>query len=69
MTPTTTAAERYEEHQAEIRRLLNKLSDDLKRHNGEFAQTGRRNWGYPGDLAHVAELLTEACNFLNNEEI
>jgi hypothetical protein len=30
-------------------------------------QAGRTDWGYPGDLVHVAKLLTEITEFLGQE--
>ena len=67
-TKTTTAAERYEEHRDAIIDLLDELGGDIGMHNRNFDLTGRRNWGYPGDLAHVRDLLQQAHNFLNNKE-
>ena len=68
MTPTTTAAERYEEDRDAIIDLLDELRGDLGKNNRDFDLTGRRHGGYVGDLAHVRELLQEAHNFLNNIE-
>lgn len=65
---TTTASTQYDQHRAAILDLLDQLRDDLALHNINFDRTDRRHWGFPGDLAHVEELLTEVHNFLNNEE-
>lgn len=58
----------YDERTDAINSLLGQLAADVERHNREFAQSGSRDWGYPGDLAHVEELLREAHNFLTNNE-
>lgn len=57
---TETATDAYETQQNEVLRLLDELNGDLGRHNRDFDKTGRRHWGYPGDLTHVCELLQEA---------
>lgn len=62
------SATAYDDHTDAIIALLDCLRDDLHRHSLEFAKSGGRDWGYPGDLAHVRELLTEAHNFLNDQE-
>ncbi len=68
MTPTTTAAERYEEQRKAIQRLLDRIQRDLDAHGRDFNATGRRNWCSVGDLAHVEEQLTEVRKFMNNED-
>lgn len=68
MNATTTASTQYDQHQAAITDLLNALHTDLRAHQRQFTADGRRDWGYPGDLAHVESLLREAHNFLNNIE-
>ena len=67
-TKTTTAAERYEEHRDAIIDLLDELRGDIGLHNRNFDLTGRRHYGYVGDLAHVHDLLQQVSNFLNNKE-
>ena len=66
MFKTPQAAETYDERTDAITDLLKKLAADLDRHGREFAQAGSRDWGYPGDLGHVEELLRQAHNFLAN---
>lgn len=62
------AATAYDEHTDAIIALLDCLRVELERHGRDFAKSGGRDWGYPGDLGHVRELLTEAHNFLNDQE-
>lgn len=68
ITPTTTAEQRYAEHKEAILNLLDQLACKVAAHNRQFAKSGRRDWGYPGDLAHIRELLQEAADFLNTNQ-
>ncbi len=63
-----TATQAYEEHRDAILALLDELRGDLGMHNVHFDRAGRRDWGFPGDLAHVRELLQEAHDFLNSDQ-
>lgn len=62
------AATTYDDHTDTIIALLDCLRADLERHGRDFAQSGSRDWGYPGDLGHVRELLQEAHDFMTNKE-
>lgn len=54
----------YNARQAEVASLLAKLEDVLFEHT-ESAKAAPKDWGYPGDLARVAESLREVLVFLN----
>ena len=56
----------YQTQQERITKLLMRLDEGLRKHDREFAGEPR-NYGYPGDLQHVASLLEEASNFINQE--
>lgn len=63
-TPST-ASTQYDQHQTAILNLLDELAGDIAMHNVRFDRAGRRDYGYPGDLAHIEELLRQAHDFLN----
>lgn len=67
MNHNPTAQERFEAYEKEIAELQKKLTASLKSHRRRFERSGGRDWGYPGDLAHIHELLTEAADFLTIE--
>ena len=67
MNHNPTAQERFEAYEKEIAELQKKLTASLKSHRRRFERSGGREWGYPGDLAHIHELLTEAADFLTIE--
>ena len=56
----------YQTQQERITKLLMRLDEGMRKHDREFAGDPR-NYGYPGDLQHVASLLEEASNFINQE--
>lgn len=66
-TQTTTADRQYRTEQDAINALLDEIHGDLAMHQIHFDRTGRRHWGYPGDLGHVRELLNEIHAFLTNQ--
>lgn len=68
MTNSLTAEQQYTEHQDAILDLLDQLRGDLGRHARDFDKTGRRHWGYPGDLAELRDRLQQAHAFMNNQE-
>lgn len=61
------AATVYDTETDAIHALLDQLRDRLEDHSRDFAQSGSRDWGYPGDLGHIRELLQEANDFLSHE--
>ena len=61
-----TSHETYLETQAEIATLLKKIKAGLAEHNRREKQNPR-NWGYVGDLQHIASELQEVSDFLHNE--
>lgn len=66
-TPTQkTSHETYLETQAEIATLLKKIKLGMAEHSRREKQNPR-NWGYVGDLQHIASQLQEASDFLHNE--
>lgn len=67
MTDKVTAKDRYDEYDTAIDELQKKLATSLKSHRRRFERSGGRDWGFPGDLAHIHELLTEAADFLTIE--
>ncbi len=58
-----TATESYEREAAVIERQLIELKEKLAAHEKRQA-ADPRNWGYAGDLAHVATKLDELLQFL-----
>ena len=67
MNDKMTAKDRYDEYEKAIAQLQKQLTARLKDHRHEFEQSGGRDWGYPGDLAHVYDLLVEAADFMQIE--
>ena len=64
--PRRSATVAYHERLAEVRRQLDRLSVLLDEHEAQQEQRPR-DWGHPGDLAHVAEKLQEVIDFLCDE--
>lgn len=69
MNDKITAKSQYNQYRTAIQRLQKKLDQRLESHRVEFELSGSRDWGYPGDLAHVHELLQQAAEFLMDEPI
>ena len=63
-----TSHETYLETQAEINALLKKIKAGLAEHSRREKQNSR-NWGYTGDLQHIASELQEISDFLRNEGV
>ena len=61
-----TAQNEYRKQQERITKILMRLDEGLKKHGLEMAGEPR-NYDYPGDLQHVASLLQEASDFINQE--
>jgi hypothetical protein len=58
-----TAAEAYRAGQSEARECLNAITEALAQH--EHRQAAKpKDWGFPGDIAHVNELLREVLQAL-----
>jgi hypothetical protein len=55
-TTKQTAAACYAERHAECQDLLQRIAQQLARHQKEQAAEPA-NWGFPGDLGHVSEEL------------
>ena len=55
-TTKQTAAACYAERHAECQDLLQRIAQQLVRHQQEQA-AAPTNWGFPGDLGHVSEEL------------
>ena len=57
----------YRENAEKITAMLIDLSKRLEKHRTRFDKTldaGRTDWGYVGDLGHVAAELTKITEFL-----
>lgn len=54
----TSPTEEYEKREQEIKALLIKLKAKLRKHKTDFLKHPS-NWGYVGDLGHIAEVLKE----------
>lgn len=63
-----TSHETYLETQAEINALLKKIKAGLAEHSRREKQNSR-NWGYTGDLQHIASELQELSDMLHNEGV
>ena len=61
-----TARDDYRKQQERITKILMRLDEGLRKHELEMAGEPR-NYGYPGDLQHVASLLQEASDFINQD--
>ena len=61
-----TSHESYLETQAEINALLKKIKAGLAEHNRREKQNSW-NWGYTGDLQHIASELQELSDMLHSE--
>lgn len=60
----------YRENAEKITMMLTDLSKRLEKHRTRFdvaLDAGRTDWGYVGDLGHVATVLTEIAEFLPKE--
>ena len=60
----------YRENAERITAMLTDLSKRLEKHRTRFdvaLEAGRTDWGYVGDLGHVATVLTEIAEFLPKE--
>ena len=53
-----SAAEAYDRQSKVITKKLADLDKWLKKHAVDFKKEGSKNWGYPGDLGHLVEVLT-----------
>ncbi len=57
-TNRETAEQAYRRHRTEIEVLMEALADKLETHGTLFSRD-LGNWGYVGDVAHVADRLRE----------
>jgi hypothetical protein len=61
----------YTENAKKIATLIERVEWRLQLHLGTFEDSlraGRTDWGYVGDLGHVATLMTEIRDFLGGKE-
>lgn len=63
---TQTAAQAYAERAAEINTHIKTLVVALAAHRAQH-EANPKNWGLPGDLGHVRELLVQINEFLGAE--
>ncbi len=64
MDDRESSLKRYEQHQAEIRKLLKQIDTGLEKHDLKASGPGGHHWGYVGDLDHVEGQLRELRDFL-----
>ncbi len=50
---------KYEQKQAEIRKLLKQIEVGLEKHDRNASGQGGHHWGHVGDLASIASTLTD----------
>jgi hypothetical protein len=50
---------KYEEKQAEIKKLLKQIEAGLEKHDRDASGNGGHHWGYVGDLSSIADTLTD----------
>lgn len=55
---------KYEQKQAEIRRLLKQIEMRLEKHDRNASRQGGHHWGHVGDLSHIVSVLTEVYAWL-----
>ena len=65
--PNRTAQDAYLENMKAIQDALRSLRVGLKAHRKQ-AQADPLNWGYPGALSYVLDLVTQAAKFIRNEK-
>lgn len=53
-----TAAQEYKHQQKEIEKLIRQIESGLREHHLDAREEGP-NWGHVGDLASIAETLTD----------
>ena len=52
---TEESLKKYEEKQAEIKKLLKQIEAGLEKHDRTASGNGGHHWGYVGDLSSIAE--------------
>lgn len=57
---------KYEQKQAEIRKLLKQIEAGLEKHDRNASGQGGHHWGHVGDLASIASTLTDLKDRLHN---
>lgn len=62
-----TAAEAYRARRKDVEKLLDILREEVA-HHAEYAATEPRDWGFPGDIGHLRDLLIEALAFLAQQD-
>lgn len=50
---------KYESKKAEIRKLLKQIEAGLEKHDRNASTHGGHRWGHVGDLASIADTLTD----------
>ena len=63
-----TAAQTYQERRNKVRYYLVGLEKKLEKHEAEFKASGKKDWGYPGDLGYAISLLEQAFNAMGGEK-
>jgi hypothetical protein len=57
---------KYEEKQAEIKKLLKQIEVGLQQHDRNASGQGGHHWGHVGDLASIASTLTDIRDQLHH---
>lgn len=61
------ASSAYKVNYANVVAEIAKLQRYLEQHKAEYENTNMLDWGYSGDLAHVAEQLSQINEFLSED--
>jgi len=56
----------YEAKQAEIKELLKQIKAGLEKHDRQASSHGGHQWGHVGDLAGIADTLTDLKDRLHH---
>lgn len=65
---TETAKAAYDRLDTDIVAMISELTALREGHREMFAATGSKDWGFPGDLGRVKELLTEALRQMGSPD-
>jgi hypothetical protein len=59
MASRESSLKKYEEKQAEIRKLLKQIEAGLEKHDRRASGQGGHHWGHVGDLGDIASTLRD----------
>jgi len=63
----SSADSEYDKNKRKIGKILGSINKKLAYHDRRFDLAGGTDWGYVGDLNHVAELLKDIDDFFIKE--